>query len=466
MKALRILPLLLPLSLVFCVFLPAHSALANEGDSTWLDIEVGKSVVLETPHTPTAIAITDPAVANIIPLGIANRIQVQGTSVGTTDLVVQFSRATPPIIYEITVHRDLSALIRQIDIIVEGEVPQVYPLGERIVVEGTVSDLDTLERVAQVAQIYDPNFVNLMIVRGDHQVQLEVVFAEVSRTATKAMGLNLLYNDGNLGFSLLGANSSPTPLQLIPGSSAAEALVETIAEGLPGAAAGAFTVGALSSALNIAGVLSVLDDYAMGKILAQPTLVCLSGQSAEFLAGGEIPLPQSQGMGQTSIEFKEYGVKLAFVPTVLAGDVIDVRMEVEVSEPDYGKTIRLTGTEIPGFVTRKGRSHLRLGSGMTFAMAGMLSENRAFSRIQIPGLGSIPLIGALFRGIRYQRTETELVIFVTPRLVRPLGPGEIPALPGAAENNNPNDLELFLFGIDHRFGSRTAEPTGAVGLQR
>ena len=174
-------------ALVAVLFALAPTAQAQE-NSDWLDIQLGKSIVLTTQRIPVAIAITDPEVAVAVTLGQASKFQVQGTSIGTTDLIVQFGRGYPPQIYEITVHRDLSDLVRRIDSIVEGEPPRVYPLGERVVVEGAVDDLDTLEQVALVARIFDEDFVNLMSVRGDHQVQLEVVFAEVSRTATRELG--------------------------------------------------------------------------------------------------------------------------------------------------------------------------------------------------------------------------------------------------------------------------------------
>jgi pilus assembly protein CpaC len=154
------------------------------------------------------------------------------------------------------------------------------------------------------------------------------------------------------------------------------------------------------------------------------------------------------------------------VPTVLGGDVIDMRVYVEVSEPDFASGTRITGIQVPGFVSRKGRTHLRVDNGMTFAMAGLLSENTVYARSEVPGLGRIPLIGTLFRYTRHVREETELLIMVTPRLVRPLAPGEVPAAPGTTENNNPSDVELFLFGMGHRTGSRSAKPTADVGLQR
>lgn len=448
------------------LLLPAVAE-AQEERADWLDIELGKSVVLTTPRVPTAIAITDPAVAVAVTLGAANKIQVQGVSIGTTDLVVQYGPGVLPTIYEITVHRDLSDLVRRIDSIVEGEPPRVYPLGERIVVEGPVDDLDTLEQVALVARIYDETFVNLMEVRGDHQVQLEVLFAEVSRTAARELGLNILYGDQVFGAGLIGPVSGAVQFA---NQQMFDTFRSTAEDGFVGSPViGGMSIGGYSQEFKVAGVIGALDDYKVGKILAQPTLLALSGQKSEFLAGGEIPIPTPQGGGAgttITITYKEYGVKLWFIPTVLASDVIDVQMYVEISEPDFSVATRVAGFDVPGFISRKGQTHLRLENGMTFAVAGLLTENTTYSRIGVPGLGRLPLVGAFFRVVRHVREEQEVVIYVTPRLVRPLAPGEVPAAPGTTENNNPSDFELYILGMDHRPNSRTGTATGAVGLQR
>ncbi len=446
---------------------PQLAQAQEEERSDWLDIELGKSLVITTPRVPTAIAITDPEVAVAVTLGVANKIQVQGTSIGTTDLVVQFGPGVAPLIYEITVSRDMSDLIRRIDSIVEGEPPRVYPLGERIVIEGPVDDLDTLEQVALVARIYDEEFVNLMQVRGDHQVQLEVTFAEVSRTAARQLGLNVLYGDRTLAATML-APASGAPA--VANYNLADIIGTNAGTGNIGSpVVGGYALGGWYDAFNIAAVLGTLDDYKVGKILAQPTLVALSGQKSEFLSGGNIPIPTPQGgAGQTvvTISWRDYGVNLWFIPTVLANDVIDVQMFLEISEPDYANAVRISGIEVPAFTSRKSSNHVRLESGMTFAVAGLLAEQSNFSRVGIPGLGRLPLVGTLFRQVAHVREETEVIIYVTPRLVRPLAPGEVPPAPGTTENNNPSDFELFFLGMDHRPNSRTAEPTGAVGLKR
>jgi pilus assembly protein CpaC len=460
------LALLAGLLLAGVTMLVSTPAWAQEERADWLDIELGKSVVLETPQTPTAIAITDPEVANVQSLGLARKFQVQGIAIGTTDLVVQFGPGVPPMIYEVTVHRDLSELVRRVDSIVEGEAPRVYPLEERIVVEGAVDDLDTLEQVALVASIYDPEFVNLMAVRGDHQVQLEVLFAEVSRTAVRELGFNALYGNQQFGIGITnGANQAPAFIQpQLAGIVQQQGIVQGV--GVPATGTGIMSVGAIISAIDLVIVGQLLDEYQIGKILAQPVLVSLSGQKAEFLAGGELPLPQPTPQGQIAIIFKEYGVRLLFIPTVLAGNVIDIRLQVEISEIDNANGLPIAGIRVPAFITRKASSHLRIESGKTFAVAGLLNETSNFARRGVPGLGRLPIIGTLFRGVRHQRSESEVVLYVTPRLVRPLAAGEVPPAPGTTENNNPSDIELFLLGSAMRPGSRTAEPTGVVGLQR
>ena len=456
-------------ALMAVLFALSPLAQAQEERSDWLDIELGKSLVLTTPRIPIAIAITDPSVAVAVTLGHASKIQVQGTSIGTTDLIVQFGSGVPPMIYEITVHRDLSDLVRRIDSIVEGEPPRVYPLGERVVIEGPVDDLDTLEQVALVARIFDEQFVNLMSVRGDHQVQLEVVFAEVSRTAARELGLNAIYGDRSIGAGLVGPGSqsgmqvtNPLLLDVISTGSGAVA-------GTP--VSGGFSLGAYVQQINLAAVIGTLDDYRVGKILAQPTLLALSGQKSEFLAGGEVPIPTPQGGaggGATiTINFKEYGIKLWFIPTVLAGDVIDVQMYLEISEPDFAVATSIGGQPVPGFISRKGLTHLRLENGMTFAVAGLLSDNSNYTRVGIPGLGRLPLIGAMFRTVRHVRDETEVVIYVTPSARASARPRRGTGGPRHDREQQPKRLRaVSCSALSRRPNSRTTSPTGAVGLQR
>ena len=447
---------------------------AKEQAVRWLDVEVGKSRIVTESRDLAKIVISDPEVAEVKSLR-PGQFQVRGLKVGTTDLWMFYSDDQDhPVTYQVTVTRDISDLIRRVDDIVTGTAPKVYPVGERLVVEGEVSDVETLERVADMAGLYDQEFANVMTVTGDHQVQLSVVFAEVSRTGMRELGFNagLL---GSAGFLSMVAPGGTSTLNAGPGKKpfnfnqnyATTNGYNSVQGNITQAVTSPWSVlGILDlDGLAIFGLLDALEQSNLTKILAQPTLVALSGQQAEFLAGGEVPLAIST-QDQISLQFKDYGIKLVFVPTVLGGEVVDMRVYAEVSEVDESGSVTIGSNDIPAFVTRKASSHIRLRSGMTFAMAGLLSERTDFSRKAVPILGEIPIVGALFRTTSHEREERELMIFVTPRLVRPMAASEVPPPPGTTEDNNPNDFELFLMGLDHKAGSRSAEPTGPIGMER
>jgi pilus assembly protein CpaC len=431
----------------------------------WLDVEVGKTIVHSGSDQELArVILSDPTVAEIKVLD-RGQISIRGIQVGSTDIWVWYKdRPAYPDVFEVTVHQDLSDLVRRWAEITD-VAPRVYPLNGRLVVDGQMPDVQTLERVAKVAEVYDPDFVNLMSVPGDHQVQLDVVFAEVNRSRIRELGLNFLVSGSNAGAWVEGPNSSTA-------QTAADFPIGTgslVSGVLPAASSATFNLlGVLATdPVDILAMLSVLEQNNLSKILAEPSLVTLSGQQAEFLIGGEIPVPVAQNNGRITLEYKEYGIKLAFIPTVLAREVVDLQVYIEVSDVDSATGTRITGIEIPGFVMRKAETHLRIDNGMTFAMAGLLSETVEHTRASIPLLGDIPIIGALFSYTRHERNETELMIFVTPRLVRPMAPDEVPPPPGSLEDNNPNDFELFLLGLDHRISPVNDRfPDGPVGFQR
>jgi len=432
---------------------------ADPADENWIDVQSGQSIVWRASRPIARLLLSDPNVAEVKLLE-EEQFQVRGLTVGTTDLWVWYrDSSTQPVEYQLSVHQDLSEMHRRIDAVVgDGEPPAVYPMNGRLVLDGPVADLQTLERLTALASIYDPEFVNLMSVRGDHQVQLHVLFAEVSRSGLRELGINAFFGGPDSSGGWYGPNR---------GEDINFVNKDGIETSWPMPSSGAFQMlGALAfDDYSLAALLGALEETRLTKILAEPTLVALSGQEAEFLAGGEVPIAITT-FDRVMVEFKEYGVKLNFVPTVLAGDVIDLRVYTEVSEIDPSVAISLGGLAIPGFLTRKGSSHLRMQDGTTFAMAGMLSESVRSRRAEIPVLGRIPIIGALFRYTKHEPEETEIMIFVTPRLVRPMNPDEVPAPPTASEDNNPNDFELFLLGLDHVPGSRTMEETGPVGMER
>lgn len=456
----------LSLLLAFLVFVatavvPGDALAESQEESRWLDVEVGQSLIWRGEKSILRVLVSDPSVAEVKLLE-QEQAQIRGLQVGSTDFWIWFrDEPARPVSYEIVVHQDLTEMVRRVGSVVKGTPPRVYPMRGHIAVEGPVDDVETLERVAGIAMAFDKEFVNLMTVRGDHQVQLHVVFAEVSRSGMRELGLNALAWGTSFTAGVYGPNKGD--------SFTAERTINGVDDEIvwPFPTVGAFQLLGLYALDDVilGGFLGVMEGNDLSKILAEPTLVALSGQEAEFLAGGEVPMALSTN-NQVAIQFKEYGIKLVFVPTVLAGNVIDLRVYTEVSDLDPSTSVQAGGITVPGFLKRKGSSHLRIENGKTFAMAGLLSESSEMTKGEIPVLGRIPLVGALFRYTRHERQESEIMIFVTPRLVRPLADNEVPALPTASEDNNPNDLEFFLLGLDHRSGSRNDQTAGPVGMER
>jgi pilus assembly protein CpaC len=215
-------------------------------------------------------------------------------------------------------------------------------------------------------------------------------------------------------------------------------------------------------------------------MLAEPTLVAMTGQEAKFLAGGEVPIPVASVLGQVTVEFKQFGIQLKFVPTVLGDGNISLKLMTEVSELDPSNGITLNSITIPGLDTRSSETTIRVHDGQSFAIAGLLSDRVRSTISKVPLLGDIPVLGALFRSSSYQRDETELLVVVTTHLAQPVGPADAPALPGEEELNDPDDFELFLLGKTGRNptlprargeaipveGHRLGGPAGDIGFVR
>jgi pilus assembly protein CpaC len=305
------------------------------------------------------------------------------------------------------------------------------------------------------------------------QVNLQVKIAEVNRTLVKEFGVNLLTRDTTNGFQFGVAQGrnfgsiGPTDLSGFPKLDASSVF------GLPAGSlslpfnpqTGQFitggttydfknlALGAGKTSLGLAGRLFGLDvasavDMAEQEglltTLAQPNLTALSGETASFLAGGEFPIPISQRQGEITVEYKQYGVSLSFTPTVLDNGRISMRVRPEVSELSTAGSVRLNGFDIPGLSTRRTETTVELGSGQAFMIGGLLSSSNNNIIDRTPGAGNVPVLGALFRSTRYKRNETELVIIVTPYLVKPVSANEI-ALPTDGYKA-PTDMEAFLFG--------------------
>lgn len=366
----------------------------------------------------------------------------------------------------------------------DGKDLKVDAAGSSLVISGEVTSVGDSEKAEQLVAGYAatlatrdhaPTLVNLLRVSGDQQVQLEVSFAEVSRTALKQIGLNF-WQKGQAG-DYAGGQLAPTTglANLAPKTSEVRELIDQLQPngGLPMVAAPmAGTFGlvfstAVGTAFPFSAVLSVLSSRGYARTLSEPTLVAMSGKEAVFLAGGEFPLPIVGALGQVNVTYKKYGVQLKFTPTVL-GDTIQLDLASTVSDIDFSLGVHLQSVLVPGLTERFSSTTIRLRDGQSFAIAGLLNDKVRSTVDKVPFLGDLPILGTLFRSTSYRRDESELLVVVTARLVRPQG--ERSSLPGADTTTDPSDLELFFLGSVESKPTKNStprqKPAGPVGFKR
>ena len=407
-----------------------------------LGLEVGQNRLLVLSDDIIRVAVAEPRVAD---LKVITRTQILVTakSIGTTDLTL-WNKKDEPLVIALQVTRNLEAFRREIKELFPGENITASSVGDLLVLSGEVTDVRLPERLSDLAKLHAEKVANLVRVRGVQQVQLEVKFAEVSRSGLREMSFNIFHQDrlGRYVTGMVGSTSSPSNFGAIPGAGIA---------GVPSvyAANQSSTFSLFFSGLPkfpFSAMVSLLESNGLAKMLAEPTLVAMSGQEAKFLAGGEFPIPYSTNFGQVSVQWKKFGILLAFTPTVVDDQSIHLKMAAEVSDVDPSRSVIIGGFSIPGLQSRQSETTVRLGDGQSFAIAGLLS-NRVRSQIdRVPFFGDLPVLGALFRSVNYRRDESELLVVVTARLARPLAPHQVPPLPTDEELNDPSDLNLFLLG--------------------
>jgi pilus assembly protein CpaC len=396
-----------------------------------LGLVSGKSIILRSTLPVKRISIADPEIADFILLS-PHEIYITGKGAGTTNLTFwQDNKVTA--IYDIEVAYDLSQLKQQLHALFPDEKEiRVIATNDSITLSGKISSASNLSQAIALANAYAPEgkINNLVEVGGIHQVMLEVRVAEMGKSTTKRLGINFAAQKGDqFAVSRLGglADFGGTTGGLVDFSEAVTALFrfET----------GDVTWTALIDALMEDGLV---------KILAEPTLITISGQSANFLAGGEFPVPVPQGLGTVGIEYKQFGVGLIFTPIVLSKDKISIQVTPEVSELDFSTAAQIEGFVTPGISTRRASTTVELGDGQSFAIAGLLRETILTDIVKYPLLGDIPILGLLFQSKSFQKRETELVIIVTPHLVKPLDVAKV-SLP-TDFYVEPSDVEFYLQG--------------------
>jgi pilus assembly protein CpaC len=421
-----------------------------------LALETGQNRLLVLSEPIGRVSVADPRVAD---LKVITPVQLLLTSrgVGTTDLTL-WNKHDEPLVLALQVTRNLDRLKTQLAELFPNEKIGVSAAGDLVVLTGEVSDVRVPERAAEVAQLHAEKVANLIHVVGNQQVQIEVKFAEVSRSGLRQLGINLFHQDA--GGRFLGGITNPglavDGFTAVPGTGGAGL---PAVQGPPGSGFSLFFSGLPS--FPFSAILNVLEQSGLAKMLAEPTLVALSGQEAKFLVGGEFPIPMSSSLGAISVLWKKFGIILNFTPTVIADGALHLKLSTEVSDVDPTRSVTIGGISIPGLTSRQSETTVRLADGQSFAIAGLLSDKVQSTISKVPLLGDIPILGALFRSVNYQRNETELLVVVTAHLAKPVAPHDAPHLPTENELNDPNDVQLFLLGRDGG-GDRSADSADAM----
>jgi pilus assembly protein CpaC len=452
-------PIPQPEDRVFTMSIPRGVRRAD--DLQTVEIERGKTILLYPDFRVSRLAVGDPEIADFV--AISDReIEILAKDVGDTNLLVWGDGQLQAVI-DIHVGTLQPQIARELKRILNNDSIHVDVAGGSVVLRGSVSTLEEQQQATLIADAFltaaqdvvgeqafmahKPKVINLLQVGGNHQVMIEIVIAEISRSINRAMGVNLM------GKAVNGSTEAATFQTLLKNLTANPGLT-----GAPGTPAGITNI---SDSVTMAGTffssqsmdlrifLEAVEANQLGVILAEPNVVARSGESASFLVGGEIPIPLVTGFGSAVSEytvlFKKFGVNVEFTPTVLEENRIHLRVTPEVSEPDFSVGARVLGQTIPAFKTRRVETSVELGDGESFVLAGLLREDMIGDVEDFPFLADIPILGQLFRSRAFQKTQTELVLIVTPHLVQPLAAGTKIELP-TDHYIEPTLLEFYWDG--------------------
>jgi len=376
----------------------------------------------ETPFKEVRVANTK--IADVVVL-TDKSFQVMGKSGGKTNVMLYDEARHLLDVVVVKVDHDLAELKKTLHETFPRERIEVRPLANGIYLSGDVTTDAVSKRAEKIAEAYAPQKVtNGLGVKDSHQVMLEVRFVEASRNAIKELGVGLL-------------TSQQTGLEPNAGDFLAQTGVTTNNPVISGILRGGVGGAVLDARIE------ALEDKGIIRTLAEPNLVAMSGETASFLAGGEIPIPVPGQLGQIAIEYRKFGVGLAFSPTVLDDEIINLKVAPEVSQLDPTTAVRIAEITVPGIKVRRANTTIELRNGQSFAIAGLLQTESSNTRSQVPWLGDVPILGTLFSSTRFQKDETELVIIVTPHLAQPVSDISQLTLPTDGMQL-PSDFEAFI----------------------
>lgn len=408
--------------------------------SSALKVPMNRAVVVESDVPFAELSIANPGIADISTLS-DRTIYVLGKLPGRTTLTLLGGDGRLITNVEVQVTADVTEFKERLRQILPGEQIEVRTANDGIVLSGNVSSMARLDRALDLAERYAPDKVsNLMSVGGTQQVMLKVRFAEMERTVSKQLSAGLMMS--GLGSTLNGSIGLGAG-QVVAGTTIGSAGSTNL--NLDSNAAGQAALGFSIGSTQLGVLIEALERKGIVRTLAEPNLISLSGQEAKFLAGGEYPIPVSQKNGTITVEYKPFGVELVFTPRVVDGDIINLTLKAAVSSLDPTNSVALgAGFKVDAFKRRETSTTVEMRDGESFAIAGLLQDDFRDLNEQVPWLGDIPILGALFRSTDYMRHQSELVIIVTPHLVTPTR-GEALALP-TDRIRIPTEKEMFLFG--------------------
>lgn len=424
----------------------AQGTLAPANDVT---LSVGTGRMVRPSGQVAEVFVADENVADVH-ASSPSQIYIFGKAAGNT--TVYATDRSGRVVYSanVRVGQNLGSVSQMLQVAMPEAEITATPMNGMVLLTGTVAqpqDAAEAERLVKAFVGVNVEVVTRLRTATPQQVYLQVRIAEVSRTLARDIGVNLTSADRTGGFQFGLGQGRGAAVQFNPGGpmgvnvtagAAATSVVTSVTPGGTFAAAGRLLGVDLLSSLDLGETTGQV------VTLAEPTLVALSGETATFLAGGEFPVPIPQSLGTVTIEYKQYGVGLAFSPTVLENGRISIRVRPEVSELSAQGAVRFNGFEIPSLTTRRAETTVELGSGQSFVIGGLLRNSNSNSIARQPGLGNIPILGALFRSTRYRREETELMIVVTPYLVRPVSANQV-VLPTDGYRN-PDEASRLLIG--------------------
>lgn len=408
-----------------------------------VSVLIDRAVVLDSAVRFVEVSVANPEIADVSPISDRS-IYIFGRRRGVTSLTLLGENGSLITNVVIKVEADHSEMKQRLRQLLPNEPIEVRTANGGLILSGVVSGKAKIDRAMALARAYAGDAVtNMMSVGGTQQVMLKVKVAEINRGNGKDLGVSLgLLRNGNRAspFALSGENARF--------STDDDGNIDGFENTFPGSGTFAGAYGALFNIANgflLDIQLDALETKGFAKTLSEPNLIALSGTEAQFLAGGEVPIPVVGDDGDVSVEFKNVGVTLEFIPVVLDDDLINIAVTAEVSQVDPNVSTVTGGVEVVGFQTRRAATTVELRDGQAFAIAGLLQDEFEDTINQVPWLGDLPVLGALFRSSSFQRGETELVIFVTAHLVTPVDSEDDIALP-TDRVTIPNERQLFLLG--------------------